>query len=165
VVVVVVHLSGYYIPELEGLELVLDFDTIARIYLNEITTWNDSRIQDLNSPAVAAALPGKSIIVIIQSTAAGLTELFTTVLNATVPDFAEQVGVGSRVTFPVESAGTGRSVVVPTDVLTPLRTTPYSFAFWPVNEILQVRHHSSASCSAAKGLIFSLLIVTHRHNK
>ncbi|NEJ83950.1 hypothetical protein GR268_46760, partial [Rhizobium leguminosarum] len=35
--VFVTYTTGYYVPELAGLELVLDFDTIARIYLNEIT--------------------------------------------------------------------------------------------------------------------------------
>lgn len=70
----------------------LDFDTIARIYLNEITMWDDPRIQALNSAEVVAALPSQPIYVITQSVATGLTSLFTTVLNATVPDFAAQVG-------------------------------------------------------------------------
>jgi phosphate transport system substrate-binding protein len=71
--------------------LVLDFEIIARIYLDEITMWNDSRIQQLNTPEVAAALPGQPIKVITQSVATGLTSLFTTVLNRTVSDFADQV--------------------------------------------------------------------------
>lgn len=84
--------AAYNIPQLAGLELVLDFDTIARIYLNEITMWDDPRIQALNSAEVVAALPSQPIYVITQSVATGLTSLFTTVLNATVPDFAAQVG-------------------------------------------------------------------------
>jgi hypothetical protein len=46
--------------------------------------------------------------------------------------------VGSLVSFPVQSAGGGRSIVVTTDVLTPLRNNKYSFAFWSANEIYQV---------------------------
>jgi ABC-type phosphate transport system substrate-binding protein len=88
--------TGYYVPELAGLELVLDFDTIARIYLNEITMWDDERIKALNSDAVVAALPSQPIIVITQSIAAGTTSTFTAVLTATVPDFAAQVGHPSR---------------------------------------------------------------------
>jgi hypothetical protein len=84
--------AAYNIPQLAGLELVLDFDTIARIYLNEITMWDDPRIQALNSAEVVAALPSQPIYVITQSVATGLTSLFTTVLNATVSDFAAQVG-------------------------------------------------------------------------
>jgi hypothetical protein len=84
--------AAYNIPQLAGLELVLDFDTIARIYLNEITMWDDPRIQALNSAEVVAVLPSQPIYVITQSVATGLTSLFTTVLNATVPDFAAQVG-------------------------------------------------------------------------
>jgi phosphate transport system substrate-binding protein len=83
--------AGYYIPELDDLELVLDFEIIARIYLNEITMWNDSRIQALNSPEVAEALPGQPIKVITQSVATGLTSLLTTVLSRRVSDFADQV--------------------------------------------------------------------------
>jgi hypothetical protein len=167
--------TGYNIPELAGLTLVLDFDTIARVYLNEITLWNDTRIKNLNSPEVAAALPSRPIIVITQSSATGLTNLFTTVLDAMVPDFAArvraphaaqsaaspalsltgrtflercdhmlQVGAGSLVSFPVQSAANNRSIVVPLDVIGSLRTIPYSFAFWPVSDIRQVLQQRTA---------------------
>jgi hypothetical protein len=49
-----------------------------------------------------------------------------------------QVGVGSLVTFPVQSAG-NRSLVVTDDVITPLQATSYSFAFWTAYDVLQVR--------------------------
>jgi phosphate transport system substrate-binding protein len=84
-------ITGYNIPELAGMELVLDFDTIAAIYLDDITMWDDDRIKALNSPQVVAALPSQPIIVITQSIATGLTSIFTQVLNATVPAFAAQV--------------------------------------------------------------------------
>jgi phosphate transport system substrate-binding protein len=79
------------LAELDGLDLVLDFKTLADIYLGEITMWNDSRILALNSEATVAALPARPIQVIVQTTSSAITESFTTLLNATVPAFAEQV--------------------------------------------------------------------------
>jgi len=84
-------MTGYNLPELAGMELVLDFDTIAAIYLNNITMWDDDRIKALNSPQVAAALPSTPIIVVTQSLATVITTLFTRVLSAKVPAFAAQV--------------------------------------------------------------------------
>ncbi len=81
-------LAAYNIPELKGKTLVLNFDVIARIYLNEITSWNDSRIRDLNSADVAAVLPNKPIVVGVQTVASAITKVFTTVLNQTVPDWS-----------------------------------------------------------------------------
>jgi ABC-type phosphate transport system substrate-binding protein len=73
------------------MELVLDWDTIAAIYINDLTMWDDDRIKALNSPQVAAALPSQPIIVITQSMVSAVTSVFTTVLSAKVPAFAAQV--------------------------------------------------------------------------
>jgi ABC-type phosphate transport system substrate-binding protein len=73
------------------MELVLDWDTIAAIYLNNLTMWDDDRIKALNSPQVAAALPSRPIIVLTQSAVSAVTTLFTTALSAKVPAFAAQV--------------------------------------------------------------------------
>lgn len=83
--------TAYNVPELSELELVLDFDVIAGIYLNDITMWNDQRILDLNSAEVAAALPAQAILVISQSVESITTTLFTTVLSSKVPQFAAAV--------------------------------------------------------------------------
>jgi phosphate transport system substrate-binding protein len=82
---------AYNLRELDGLELVLDFDTIAAIYMAEITQWNDARIKAINSPAVANVLPAKSIVVVTQTTSSDITQLFTTMLSAKVAAFAAQV--------------------------------------------------------------------------
>jgi phosphate transport system substrate-binding protein len=82
---------AFNLRELDGLELVLDFDTIAAIYLAEITQWNDARIKAINSPIVANALPAQSIIVVTQTTSSAITQLFTAMLSAQVAAFAAQV--------------------------------------------------------------------------
>jgi ABC-type phosphate transport system substrate-binding protein len=130
---------AYNIPELNGLELVLDFDTVAGIYLNEITYWDDPRIQALNSAEVVAALPSQPIVVITQSIAVSITSAFTTALSATVPEFAAQVGSGELVTFPVQSAGNRSIVLDNVNTINSLRDNEYSFAFWANYEVRQVR--------------------------
>jgi ABC-type phosphate transport system substrate-binding protein len=79
------------LPELanETLGLVLDADVIAAIYLNQLTMWNDSRIQTLN-PDLAARLPGRSIKVVLENGTA-VQELFTYWLNASVPSWSSLV--------------------------------------------------------------------------
>jgi ABC-type phosphate transport system substrate-binding protein len=79
------------VPELKDKTLVLDFATIAGIFLNNVTRWNDQRIKDLNTPEVAALLPAQPIIVISQSIQSAVTRLFTAVLSARVPEFASLV--------------------------------------------------------------------------
>jgi ABC-type phosphate transport system substrate-binding protein len=83
--------SGYNIPELAGNYLVLDCETLAAIYLNSITMWNDSRIKSINSLFVASLLPAQPIVVVTLSESSAITQLFTYALNATVPSFAAQV--------------------------------------------------------------------------
>jgi ABC-type phosphate transport system substrate-binding protein len=82
---------AFHLRELDGLELVLDFETIAAIYLAEVTQWNDARIKAINSPVVANALPAKPIVVVTQTTSSAITHLFTTMLSAQVAAFAAQV--------------------------------------------------------------------------
>jgi ABC-type phosphate transport system substrate-binding protein len=79
------------VPELKDKTLVLDFTTIAGIYLNNVTRWNDQRIKDLNSADVAAALPDEEIIVVTHNVSSAYTQLFTQLLSQTVPEFAAQV--------------------------------------------------------------------------
>lgn len=137
---------GYNLRELDGFELVLDFETIAAIYMSEITLWNDTRIKALNSPAVADALPGKPIVVITQTTSSAITQLFTTMLSAKVPAFAEQVGTGEQVTFPVQAA-VNQSVEVDnyTSLVATLADTNYGFAFINNYDAVLVRPRVSSA--------------------
>jgi phosphate transport system substrate-binding protein len=65
--------------------------TIAAIYLNNITMWNDPRIKALNPPSVADALPAQPIIVLMRTYESSVTQIFSTVLSAAVPEFASMV--------------------------------------------------------------------------
>lgn len=77
--------------------LVLDSDTLARIFLGQITKWNDSAISALNS---GASLPDEDIIVAHRSDGSGTTSIFTTYLADESDDWASQVGAGKEVTWP-----------------------------------------------------------------
>jgi hypothetical protein len=158
---------GYNIQELEGKTLVLDLETIALIYLANITMWSDQRIKELNTADVADALPDQPILVVTQSVASATTQVFTALLASEVPEYNDQVrsfgsprmtglatrnlefmacvgvwqvGRGSLVTFPVQN-DVNRSLITssPTGVVPLLQANQYSFAFWQFYEILAVR--------------------------
>jgi phosphate transport system substrate-binding protein len=63
-------------------KLVLNGETIAKIFLGKITTWNDPAIAALNS---GVTLPSTKISVIYRSDSSGTTQNFETYLAATAP--------------------------------------------------------------------------------
>jgi phosphate transport system substrate-binding protein len=88
---------SYNVPELDGYNLILDYDTLAGIYLANITQWDDERIKALNPTVVADLLPAKPIVIVTQSTSSALTKLFTTMLSAKVAAFNATVsGIVTR---------------------------------------------------------------------
>ncbi len=86
--------------------LVLDRATLSGIYLATITTWNDPAILALN-PGLADKLPDAPISVAHRSDGSGTTEIFTKALAAFSQDWADNVGAGSSVEWPVDKAGNG----------------------------------------------------------
>jgi len=95
---------------LEGLTapLKLDGDTIAKIWLGKITTWNDAAITALN-PGVT--LPATSIAVVSRSDSSGTTGVFTDYLSAVSPEWKSSIGVQKAVKWPVGQGGTGNAGV------------------------------------------------------
>jgi phosphate transport system substrate-binding protein len=81
----------YHLAELGSEELVLDVETIASIYLGNITRWNDERIRAINSAAVRDLLPEQDIVVVTPIEPSEITLLFTTMLSAKDTAFAQQV--------------------------------------------------------------------------
>jgi phosphate transport system substrate-binding protein len=93
----------------QGLDkLTLDSDTIAKIFLGQITKWNDPAIAALNS---GASLPDEDIIVAHRSDGSGTTNGFTTYLDHESADWHSQVGAGKEVTWPVGVGGEGNDGV------------------------------------------------------
>jgi phosphate transport system substrate-binding protein len=86
----------------------LDGNTIAKIYLGQIKTWNDPAITALNS---GTSLPSTAITVIHRSDSSGTTNGFTTFLSETDPSWKSQVGSGKDVKWPVGTGAKGNSGV------------------------------------------------------
>ncbi|KSW12409.1 hypothetical protein CF15_06685 [Pyrodictium occultum] len=96
----------YNVPEIGNTQLNLTGEVIAKIYLGEIKYWDDPAIKQLN-PGVADKLPHKEIIAVHRSDASGTTQIFTTFLSKTSKEWAEKVGSGKSVNWPVDKLGRG----------------------------------------------------------
>jgi phosphate transport system substrate-binding protein len=81
----------------------MDGDTLAKIFLGQITSWDDPAIKALN-PKVT--LPSQKIAIVHRSDNSGTTYNFTDYLASVSPTWKSQLGTGVAVAWP---AGTGAS--------------------------------------------------------
>lgn len=94
---------------LAGVEaLKLDQDTLAGIFLGEITEWNDPAIVALNP---SATLPQTAIQVVHRSDSSGTTSIFTGYLAQVSTPWKDKVGGGKEVPWPVGIGGQGNDGV------------------------------------------------------
>ncbi|MGO8764676.1 MAG: phosphate ABC transporter substrate-binding protein PstS [Limisphaerales bacterium] len=89
-------------------KLDLDGDTLANIYLGNITKWNDPKIVALN-PGVS--LPDLPVIVVHRSDGSGTTFIFADYLCSVSPAWAGKVGKGTSVKWPTGLGGKGNEGV------------------------------------------------------
>ena len=89
-------------------KLKLDSDTIVNIFLGNITKWNDPKIAALN-PGVD--LPDLPVIVVHRSDGSGTTYIFVDYLSSISPVWADSVGKGTSVKWPVGIGGKGNEGV------------------------------------------------------
>lgn len=101
--VVVVNLPG-----ITAGQMTLDGPTLAKIYLGEITRWNDPAIAKLN-PGVK--LPATDIAVVHRSDGSGTTFIFTDYLSKVSPQWKAKVGEGTAIEWPVGLGGKGNEGV------------------------------------------------------
>ncbi|MFT9486283.1 MAG: phosphate ABC transporter substrate-binding protein PstS [Tepidibacillus sp.] len=88
---------------LEGVDkLKLTPQVLGEIYTGKITKWNDKKITDIN-PGVN--LPDEEIKVTHRSDGSGTTYIFTSYLNAAVPEIWGDNLVGKSIEWPVEGIG------------------------------------------------------------
>ena len=88
--------------------LKLDGQTVADIYLGEITKWNDPRLVALN-PGVN--LPDQGMLVVHRSDGSGTTGIFTAYLSAISSVWKEKVGADTSVNWPVGLGAKGNQGV------------------------------------------------------
>lgn len=97
---------AYNLPDVK--ELNLDSDTLAAIFLGEITNWSDAKIASLNS---GVTLPDKAIQVVHRSDSSGTTNIFTGYLTSVNQNWADKVGKGKEVQWPAGVGGQGNDGV------------------------------------------------------
>ncbi len=98
----------YNVPEVPDKGLKMTADVVAKIFLGEITKWND--------PAIAAENPGvnlpdKDIVTAHRSDGSGTTFIFTDYLSVVSPTWDEQIGKGKSVPWPSGLAAAGNEGV------------------------------------------------------
>lgn len=101
-VVVSYNSSGLTTP------LRLTSGTLARIYLGEVTRWNDPAIVASN-PGVH--LPAQPLTVVFRTDGSGTTAVFTEFLAKASPTFEHRVGVGKSVRWPAGLGAKGNEGV------------------------------------------------------
>ena len=97
----------YNVPSVKNL-LHMDGATLAKIFLGQVTKWNDPSIAKLN-PGVN--LPSTSITIAHRSDNSGTTFNFTDYLSTVSPSWKSQVGSGVAVNWPVGTGARGSSGV------------------------------------------------------
>lgn len=98
---------AYNLPEVQQ-TLRLSGETLADIFLGNVTRWNDPALQALN-PGVS--LPERDILVIRRSDGSGTTFVFSEYLAAVSPEWGQRVGVGKAVNWPVGLGAKGNEGV------------------------------------------------------
>jgi phosphate transport system substrate-binding protein len=105
-----------YNLNLNGDRLHLTGPVLARIYLGQITKWNDPAITALN-PGVN--LPPASITVVHRSDGSGTTYIFSNYLSSVSPAWAAKVGTGKILHWPTGVGAEGNGSVATTVYRTP----------------------------------------------
>ena len=97
----------YNLPGVKNL-LHMDGPTLAKIFMGQITQWDDAAIKKLN-PGVN--LPSTKITIAHRSDGSGTTYNFTDYLSKVSPAWKSQVGLGTSVNWPVGVGGRGSAGV------------------------------------------------------
>jgi phosphate transport system substrate-binding protein len=89
-------------------DLKLDGDTLARIFLGQITKWDDPAIKKLNPGASLSAQP---IVVVHRSDGSGTTFIWTDYLSKVSPEWKAKVGANTSVEWPAGIGAKGNEGV------------------------------------------------------
>lgn len=108
-------LPTYNLPEVSA-ALKFTPDILADIYLGKVTKWSDARIAAVN-PGVK--LPDLDVVVVHRSDGSGTSFIWTDYLSKVSPEWAQKVGKGTSVNWPVGLGGKGNEGVSATVKQTP----------------------------------------------
>jgi phosphate transport system substrate-binding protein len=99
---------AYNVLRRNGAPLRLTGPVLARIFLGQITQWNDPAITALNP---GADLPDAYITVVHRSDGSGTTYIFSNYLSEVSPAWAAKAGTGRSLHWPVGIGGDGNAGV------------------------------------------------------
>jgi len=102
-VVPVIHVKGIKTGALK-----LDSEALCKIFLGDITYWNDDKIRSLNKHT---KLKHKKITVVRRSDGSGTTAIYTSYLSGVCQEWKDKVGAGKAVKWPVGIGGKGNEGV------------------------------------------------------
>jgi phosphate ABC transporter phosphate-binding protein len=119
---------AYNLPGIDS-GLKLTGDVVAKIFMGEITNWNDPAITALNPDLT---LPDHSIAVVHRSDGSGTTNWFTRYLSLVSPTWASDIGANTTVQWPVGTGQSGNSAVAAT-----VTSTEYSVGYIELAYALQ----------------------------
>ena len=105
----------YNLPEVKE-TLRFTPDVLADIFLGKITKWSDARVAAVN-PGVK--VPEQDIVVVHRSDGSGTSFIWTEYLSKVSPAWAQRVGRGTSVNWPVGLGGKGNEGVTATVQQTP----------------------------------------------
>lgn len=117
------------IPGVNGGQLRLTGPVLGKIYLGQITNWNDPAIASLNP---GLKLPNLKITVAHRSDGSGDTYVFTNYLKKVSPTWRHRVGWATSVNWPIGVGGKGNSGVAAI-----LTSTPGSIGYVSVAYVIQ----------------------------
>jgi len=103
-------------------------EALVGIYDGSIKTWSDPAITALN-PDLASKLPNASITAVHRSDGSGTTEIFTRTLSSISQDWADKVGFGPSIEWPVDKAGNGIGGKGNQGVAAAVQNTPNSVGY------------------------------------
>jgi phosphate transport system substrate-binding protein len=110
----------YNISEVKG-EIKFTGAVLAKIFLGQITKWNDPEIVKANPDL---KMPEKEIIVVHRSDGSGTSYIWTDFLSKVSPDWLQKVGKGTAVNWPVGLGGKGNEGVSGL-----VKQTPYAIGY------------------------------------
>lgn len=100
---------AYNLPGVD--ELKLSNELLEKIFLGEITKWNDAKVV-ANNPGLK--LPAKDIIFVHRSDGSGTTQIFSDYMTKISKNWADKVGTGKSLNWPVGMGAKGNPGVVGT---------------------------------------------------
>jgi phosphate transport system substrate-binding protein len=130
-------------------ELVLDGPTLAKIFLGEITSWDDAAIKKLNPKAKLGATP---IVVVHRSDGSGTTFNFTNYLSRVSDDWKTKVGENSAVEWPAGLGAKGNEGVANNVANTKGAIGYVEYAYAKQNKLNHTKMINAAGKVVAPGL-------------